>query len=243
MGAMLLRPDGDDAVICIGQASHAWVSGQLAAAWAGEIPHRADALLAATQHDIGMAQYDLTPALDPESGRPVDFMGMPLEVHLRLWSLAPQRLFTQSRRAALIVSLHGTKLYGRRDLGRLPEDRADDVRAYLAGQRALQERLAAETGVSAAERDRLQALMFTWDWLSLGLCLGWAPATFEEGGLRLTETSVEPWPFASDNVEVVCEGRRLTERAESEAELHALLERAERVELRFALTRAPSDAP
>src|SRR3954466_8598328 len=117
---MLVRPDGDDAVILIGQAAHAWVAGQLAAAWAGAVPHRADAILGAIQHDVGMAQYDLTPELDAQTGWPVGFMQMALDTHLRLWSLAPQRLFTQSRRAALIVSLHGTKLYARRDLERLP---------------------------------------------------------------------------------------------------------------------------
>jgi hypothetical protein len=240
---VLLRPDRDGSVVVIGQAAHAWVSGQIARAWAGAIPHRPAAELAATQHDVGMAQWDLTPALDPQTGWPVGFMQMALATHLELWSRAPQRLLTQSRVAALIVSLHGTKLYERRDLGRLSAEQADAVRAYLAGQRVLQARLAAEAGVSSEEQRALQALMFTWDWLSLGLCLKWAPATFEEGGLELRADTVAPWPFAADAVTFVCEGRRLTERAGSEPELHALIERSERVELRFALTRAPSGAP
>jgi hypothetical protein len=240
---MLLRPDTGDATILIGQAAHAWVSGQLAARWAAPIPHREAALLAAVQHDVGMAHHDLTPDLDPGTGWPVGFMQMRLATHLRLWSLAPQRLFTQSRTAALIVSLHGTNLYARRDLGRLAPEEADDVRAYLAGQRALQRALAAEAGVTDEELATLQRLMFTWDWLSLALCLKWAPATFAEGGLTLTETTIEPWPFTGDEIEVVVEGRRLAERASTRAELHAAIERAERVDLRFTLTRAPSGAP
>jgi hypothetical protein len=239
---MLVRPDGDDAVLVVGQAAHAWLAGQIAAAWAGELPHRAALELAATQHDVGMAEHDLTPALDAATGWPVGFMQMPLEDHLRLWSLAPQRLFTQSRKAALVVSLHGTKLYERRDLARLAPEQADAVRAYLAGQRALQERLRAETGVSVAEAAAMQALMFEWDWLSLGLCLGWAPATFGDAR-RLEERTVAPWPFAADAVDFVVEARRLTERSATEPELHAALERAERVDLRFVLTRAPSGAP
>jgi hypothetical protein len=241
---VLVRPEGEDAVLCIGQPAHAWVSGQIAQAWAGEVPHRPAVELAAAQHDVGMAAWDLAPALDPGTGWPVGFMRMELDEHLRLWSLAPQRLFTQSRVAALAVSLHGTKLYERRDLDRLEPAQADAVRAYLAGQRALQERLMHETGVTPDEAAEMQRLLFAWDWLSLGLCLGWAPSDFgADPRMRLTAGTVAPWPFAADAVTFVTEGRRLTERATSAPELHALLERAERVALRYSLTRAPSGAP
>src|SRR5215207_8209916 len=125
---MLLRPDGD-AVIAIGQAGHAWISGQLARAWAEPVPHPLATQLAAEQHDVGMAQWDLTPDLDPETGRPVPFTKMALETHLGLWSAAPQRLLTQSVLAALAVSLQATRLYERRDLDHLAAAQADAVRA------------------------------------------------------------------------------------------------------------------
>jgi hypothetical protein len=249
---MLLRADGD-AVVAIGQASHAWMSGQLARAWGnatvGEVEHREEACLAAEQHDVGMAQWDLAPELNPETGRPKSFLEMDLSTHLGLWSAAPQRLFTQSRLAALLVSLHGTSLYQMRDLGRMPPADADAVRAYLAGQRALQERLAAETGVSPATRLRLQRQLFAWDWLSLALCLDWAPSSL--GGVPGAGDDVElrlepgpdagvlrPWPFGADALEVGCEGRRLEGRLSTAAELHAALERAPRVDLCFRLARA-----
>jgi hypothetical protein len=229
---VVLREDGD-AVICIGQASHAWLSGQLARAWRGVAP-REEACLAAEQHDVGMAQWDLAPALNPRTGRPQSFLEMPLATHLALWSEAPRKLFTQSRYAAALVSMHGTALYELRDLAKLSEEDAGAVRAYLAGQRALQERLRQEVGASDAELRRNQMLLWTWDWLSLALCLDWAPAslsdlTLGEGG------SLDPWPFAEDAIEVRCEGRRLEGRYEDEAALHAALERAPRVELRFSL--------
>ena len=240
---MLVR-EVDGSALCIGQASHAWVSGQIARAWAEELPHREAVCLAAEQHDVGMAHWDLAPALDPGTGLPLHFMRMPLDVHLRLWSLAPQRLFTQSRVAALLVSLHGTRLYERRDLGRLEEEQADTVRAYLAGQRALQERLAAQAGLDRGTVERLQALLFAWDWLSLALCLDWAPD--ELGGpvpLRLHDGTVEPWPFAADEVTLRCEGVRLEGRASSEPELHAMLEAAPREELAWTITKGPCGAP
>src|SRR4051812_41149960 len=222
-GGVLLRTD-DDGVVAIGQASHAWLSGQLARAWGGaalgDVAHREATCLAADQHDVGMALWDLAPDLDPATGLPVPFTAMPLATHLRLWASAPQRLLSQSRVAALLVSLHGTTLFARRDLTRLDPADADEVRAYLAGQRALQERLGAETDVDVAPRPRLRRQLFGGDWLSLALLRGWAPASPPgapgAGGdveLQLTRRAgrevhaVRPWPFVAEDLHVVAEGR------------------------------------
>lgn len=233
---MLLRREGDDAVVAIGQASHAWLSGQLARAWRPRPEPWEEVCLAAEQHDVGMAQWDLAPALNPDTGLPMSFMEMPLDVHLRLWHAAPARLLTQSRHAALLVSLHGTALYERRDLTRLDEDGADAVRAYLAAQRVLQARLAAEVGADPGALREQQRLLRCWDALSLALCLDWRD--HEAGGVRLVEgRRLDPWPFEPDGLTVRCEGRRLTGRCDTEPELHAALERAPRVELAFTLRR------
>jgi hypothetical protein len=241
---MLVRDWSGGAALCIGQASHAWISGQLARAW-DPLPAE-EACLAAEQHDVGMAEWDLTPALDPDTGWPVNFMAMALDDHIALWTAAPTRLFTQSRHAALLVSLHGTALYAQRDLSRLPPAGADAVRGYLAGQRALQARLAGELGLGEDELRRDQARVFCWDALSLALCLGWPPYTTPEvdgrtlrleaaGNRRFT---LDPWPLRPDRLEVRCEGRVLTRRATTAAGLHDALERAERVDLRYVLVPA-----
>ena len=137
---MLIRPEGDG-VVAIGQAAHAWMSGQLARAWGNErfdTPEpREEVCLAAEQHDVGMAEWDLAPRLHPSEGRPLSFMEMALEDHLRLWSAAPAKLMSQSAYAALLVSMHGTALYELRDLARLEPAEAEAVRAYLARERAL----------------------------------------------------------------------------------------------------------
>jgi hypothetical protein len=97
---VLLREEGGD-VLCIGQASHAWISGQLARAWGNDLfpppSPREEVCLAAVQHDIGMAGWDLQPSLNPATGRPHSFLEMPLPVHLELWTAAPSKLLTQSR--------------------------------------------------------------------------------------------------------------------------------------------------
>ena len=248
---MLIRPDGDD-VVAIGQASHAWLSGQLARAWGNdrfEVPQpREEVCLAAEQHDVGMAEWDLAPRLHPTEGRPLSFMEMELEEHLRLWSAAPAKLLSQSAYAALLVSMHGTALYELRNLDRLPPAEAGAVRAYLARERAWQERLLAVLGADREQARRNQRLLFAWDGLSLALCLRWdgyvaddVPATeAEERAVRLEPLvdglfTLDPWPLAADEVTVRCAGRRLTGRYATEAELHAALEEAPAVALSFTL--------
>src|SRR3954465_12916444 len=167
---MLLRPDGDD-VVCIGQPAHAWLSGQMAARWRPRPEPYEEVVLAATQHDAGMADWDAAPELNPDSGLPQSFMEMALNTHIKLWTHAPHRVLPQSRYAALLVSMHGTALYGMRDLDRMEPDDAGKVRAYLSGQQELQRRLG--EGLDPTQVERNQQLIWALDFLSLALCLRW----------------------------------------------------------------------
>jgi Protein of unknown function (DUF3891) len=222
---MLLREEGD-AVVCIGQPAHAWVSGQIARAW-GEPPDPwEEVCLAAEQHDIGMAQWDLAPELNPETGRPYSFMQMHLPTHVALWAAAPRLVLAQSRYAAVPVSMHGVALYERRDLDALPAEEARIVREYLDSQRRFQDELIESLGAGRTEVKRNQQLVWAWDSLSLGLCLGW----------DLTEM-LDPWPFRDPHVEFHTEGRRLEGRFGDEAELRAAFAEAPWVTLEFALDR------
>ena len=251
MRHVLVREDGD-AVVVIGQASHAWLSGQLARAWGGDavapVEPREEVCLAAEQHDVGMALWDLAPSLNPETGRPRSFLEMELAVHLALWTAASEHLLTQSRYAALLVSRHGTILYGRSDLDAMAPERAEPIRAFLAQQREVQAGLIADLGIAESDVDRNAKLVFAWDWLSLGLCLGWeegdtpaVPLAGGDGRIHFVPTedgaTLDPWPFAVPELEVHCEGRRLEGRYEDEAALHAALDRAPPVRQTFRLTR------
>jgi hypothetical protein len=222
---MLLRPDGDD-VIAIGQPAHAWLSGQLARAWADPVEPWEEVCLAAEQHDLGMAAWDAEPKLNPETGLPRSFMELELDDHLEIWWRAAPLVLQQSRYAALLVSMHGTALYERR---KLDDDRA---RAFLAGQAELQDRLLADlradprTAAAAADDvvRRNQQLVWRWDSLSLGLLLGW-------------ELELDPWPFREDRVALRCEGRRLCGRFDDEQAMRAALAAAPWVTLEFELAR------
>lgn len=250
---MLLRADGDD-VIAIGQPAHAWLSGQLARAWGnerfGSVEPWEEACLAAEQHDAGMAPWERAPTLNPQTGLPRSFMELPLDEHLEIWWRAAPLVLPQSRYAALLVSMHGTALYERRDVARLSPADVERVHAFLAGQRELQEQLVATlktdpTTAPAVELvSRNQRLVWTWDSLSLGLLLGWAP--FELAAVPTADGEVdiavgktlEPWPFGAPRLTLRCEGRRLTGRFDDEATMREALAVAPWVTIDMTLTAA-----
>lgn len=245
---MVLREEGE-AVIAVGQASHAWLSGQLARAWGNErlgaLARREEVILAAEQHDVGWAEWDLIPTLDPRTGLPHAFADVGVDTHLAVWRDAPRRLLSQSVYAALLVSLHGTALQERRDLEALDVKQAAAVHAYLADQRAFQHRLTEDLD---ADRDLLahhRQLLWTWDGLSLALLLRWDPFVAEDvptatgpAELRLSGPTLDPWPFASERLSVHCEGRRLEGRFADEDELARALAEAPPEPLTFTLAPA-----
>jgi hypothetical protein len=251
---VLLRSDGDG-VIAIGQPAHAWLSGQLARAWGNErfgaVEPWEEVCLAAEQHDVGMAAWERRPTLNPETGLPRSFMELGLDEHLEIWWSAAPLVVPQSRYAALLVSLHGSALYERRDLTRLGPADVERVRAFLAGQRELQDELLASlradprTAADAAERRvRLnQRLVWTWDSLSLGLLLGWAPfelsavpAAIGEVDIEVQARTLEPWPFRDDRITLRCEGRRLAGRFDDEDTMRNALADAPWVTLELELS-------
>lgn len=248
---MLLRED-DDGVLAIGQPSHAWLSAQLARAWGNErfgaVEPWEEVCLAAEQHDVGWDSLDLEPLHDGETGYPRSFMAMPVDLHLSLFRDGPRRLVSQSRYAALLVSMHGARLYARRDLERASPEDAAAIRAFLAEQREFQsgllQALRTDRRIAPAAREevleRNSLLVWTWDYLSLAVCLGWAPACAKSCptaagapvDLRLTpgpragQLCVDPWPFAVGELTVHCEGRRLRSGFADVAALRSAFERA-----------------
>jgi hypothetical protein len=230
---MLLR-QVEGAVIAIGQASHAWVSGQLARAWDPRPEPYEAVCLAAEQHDVGMAQWDLLPTLNPATGLPTTFIELDLDTHVRLWSAAPARLLTQSSYAAALVSLHGSRLYALRDLEAMDPGEADKIRTWEATQSAFRARLIGQLGADVEVLRAQQALMWCWDSLSLGLLLGWETFTVE--GITLRDGAVlDPWPLSVPELTVVCDGRRLEGTFTDEGAMRDALEAAEHVGLSFTL--------
>jgi hypothetical protein len=247
---MLIRQD-DRGVLAIGQPAHAWLSGQLARAWGnqqfGSVEPWEEVCLAAEQHDVGWRKLDLEPSFNPDTGLPHSFMETPLDVHLALWTEGPRSLVSQSRYAALLASVHGWRLYERRDLDRMAPQEAEAVRAFLAGQLAFQDELKRVLDPDPDLLERNGRLVWTWDYLSLALCLNWSPATAEGAPTAgdLTDMQIEirpdgrahlaPWPFGVDSLTVRTEGRRLSGPFEDEAQMRSAFASApwEMLELRL----------
>ena len=229
---MVLRP-ADPGVICIGQPAHAWLSGQLARAWAEPFEPREEICLAVAQHDLGMAEWDAAPTLNPDTGFPHSFLEMPLETHVRLWSRAPELALVQSRWAGLLVSMHGAALYGRR--------RGEPgVGEFLDAQAELQADLRASMGVSEEDAARHQRRLAAWDWMSLALCMDRLPATVEDPALEMRgggkdTVIVDPWPFVAGAVDLHVEGRHLPQPFDDEEAMRTALAAADWVTLEFDL--------
>ncbi len=246
---MLVRPNADGAV-AIGQLSHSWLSGQIARAWGNERfegpQPREEVVLGAQQHDIGWALFDLEPSFNADTGLPRNFLELSVEQHLSIWSDAPEHLLSQSLRAALVVSMHGSSLSELRiAAGReLPS-----LRAHVERERARQARLCELLGVAPEQAERTRRQMWTWDGMSLALCLGWRPFVAKDVPTRGDELldvelserddgtiTLDPWPFAVERLELRCEARQLAARYEDEAAMQAGFREAEPLMLEFALS-------
>jgi hypothetical protein len=220
-------------LLLISQPAHAWVSGQLARHWGNDgFPTPSEEVcLAAEQHDNGFLQWERSPTLNPETGLPYSFLEMPTKDHLGLWSQGIAQMLRYGRYPALLVSMHFTPLALKMMQERTGKD-IEALRVWLDEQETFQHTLVTSLandffyGSRVAEerigpdRDLVSLL----DWMSLQLCLNFReerllqqmPAGSRPGAITITASSseehtarVEPWPFRTPTVEVVCEGRRL----------------------------------
>lgn len=255
---MLLRED-DEGLIAIAQPAHAWVSGQMGRAWGndlfGDVEPFEETCLGAEQHDCGWLGWERRPALNPETGRPFTVFEVHGSDHFQIWTTGPRLAAIQNPYAGLLVSLHGTGLYARfRSHSTDPE-----VMSFMASEEAHQNeliRLLAQDPryarhVAPEALKRNQALLATWDLLSLHFCLRGAPRRQVQGvpgrehdidiELRRVEGetySLDPWPFRHDSELLVVTGRRLAPTSfASEDAMRDTLERAPFVNLEFRLER------
>jgi len=247
---MLLVPHPDGHV-AVAQPAHGWMCGQLGRAWGNErfgtVTPFEEVCLAAEQHDTGWAEWERAPTLDPKTGLPHTFSTAPFTVNLAIHAAWSQALVTQSRYAALLVSLHHASFFqAPPPLGRLREG-GRKIQAFLDDLAALQTDLQASLGVDAAEVERNRRLVRTWDGLSHDLLLGLAPRT-REGVPAANDTLVDlhvdrsgdvhtldPWPFTSGRVVVRTEGRLLEGTYRDENVMRRALAEAPWVDLSYEL--------
>lgn len=237
---MLVR-DAGDAWQIVMQTDHGDLAGQLVAAWGGEgfrAPARlAGAVIAATRHDDGWAVWERRPRLDPETGAPRNFLGVPVAPHLAFYRAGVEVVCDEDRYAGLLVSMHMSGLYRQR-YGVVPagpmrlsaEERAL-ADAFCDQEEERQAALAALLEVSEEERWHDYALLQVADLVSLfcglgdlesGAVSGAAEAvpTADGARVRVALEAVGPWrlraapfPFARAPLALTMVRRLLPKRA------------------------------
>lgn len=110
---MIARPF-DGALALITQPDHAHLARRImdhCVALAGH-PRRADILHAVGEHDIGWAEPDGAPVVDPETSRLADFVRLPLPDRQDVWRRGVARLAGRPWSAALVAH-HAVTVYDR----------------------------------------------------------------------------------------------------------------------------------
>jgi Protein of unknown function (DUF3891) len=228
--------------------------GQLARAWGndrfGTVHPSEEVCLAAEQHDVGMASWDLAPDLDPASGLPATVMTMELGTHLELQLEGPRLLSTQSRYAALLASKKHCVMYQNPGAASLVRKRSREIRDFLERSAAFQAELRPTLDAPDEEIERNWRLVRTWDALSHNILLERAPCVRTEvpaaNGAHVDlelaprdgALALDPWPFEAPRVVVRTEGRLLEDTFSDREELHAALARAPWIELTYELVSA-----
>lgn len=223
--------------LLISQPAHAWVSGQLAAAWGNEsfgvVEPFAEVRLAAEQHDIGWLEWEAAPTLNPSTGLPRTFRDLPTLEHLAVWAPAGTMALVYGPYVALLVSRHGTGLYNKfHDFSRDTLEEAEAARTFMSQGQIFEDSLLKQLSGSEhyklySDTDALQRnsrLISIWDALSLALCAGIdtefnisnVPSAADPQSITLRRTqgdseriSLDPWPFRERSVSVTCVGRRI----------------------------------
>ncbi|NHC35687.1 DUF3891 family protein [Scytonema millei] len=249
-------------IIAIAQPTHAWIAGCLAQAWGNEdfgyFTPREEVCLGAAIHDIGWVFWEDKPTLNPQTGYPHNFMELPSEISVKIWSGVKHLTLSYGRYAALLISLHGTGLFERfRKWENSPES-TQLVKEYLQQEYAFQEQLinhlkndtyyANYAIPEAIHRNR--NLVAIWDSLSLALCMGvqeerqfdGIPTALGETTLTLVplddkfeKVKVSPWAFDRDEVKLNYDGRVLRNRFTDETQMRQALANAEWVNMSTVL--------
>jgi hypothetical protein len=227
---MIRRLLGTERWGLISQVEHARLSGALAVAWEPErfagLP-RDEFIAAIAHHDDGWSAWEVSPKVDPQSGRPLDFTETPLRDSLAIWRESITRAEHYGPLAASMVSGHFSALLERFS-SRWKSDAALERLAhdFLSEQRKArdhlldkwQHRSAREAGRALA--DHAVAWLQMFDAISLWLCCAERTAGEQfnppdSAGLLMRpnsgpyEIEVSPWPFRGETLDLKAIGRSI----------------------------------
>ena len=252
-------------IIAIAQPTHAWIAGCLAQVWGnqdfGNFAPREEVCLGTAIHDIGWVFWENEPTLNPQTGYPHNFMELPSEISVKIWSGVKHLTSSYGRYAALLVSLHGTGLFERFRKWENSPEFTRLAREYLQQEYAYQTQLInnlqndsyyANFATSEAIQHN-RKLVEIWDLLSLALCIGlreerqFDDVPTASGKTTLTlipiddkfeKVKVSPWAFAQNEVKLNYDGRVLDKKFTDQNQMRQALANAECINMSTILLPA-----
>lgn len=224
---MIVRDD-DSSFLLIAQHDHARLARDIVAAIRTEPALESDSretiLFATREHDNGWIEVDAEPTIDPDTGRPCDFIAGPARVKHDLWPRGIRRAAQSDPRAGALIAQHAVTVYAYRES-------EPEWQAFFGPITALRDDLLAQIGAgdgTAREAfDREYRSVRLGDSLSLQFCNGWTTPqeTFDyRAELRGSSLVISPDPFAGASVPLRVMARRVpARRYTSDADLRKAL--------------------
>jgi hypothetical protein len=224
---MIVRDEGTT-LLLITQSDHAQLAADLVAQIRTETALDSSArdtiLLATREHDNGWTEVDADPTIEPETGRPRDFMTGPAPVKHELWLRGVTRLARANEHAGALVAEHAVTVYGYR---RTEPDWVPFFDSIAAMRDALLQQLGLLSGAPRESFDSHYRCVRLGDSFSLQFCNGWA-APQTTLGYRASMSGatllISPDPFGGATVPLRVIGRRIpSRRYKDDADLRAAL--------------------
>jgi hypothetical protein len=224
---MIVRETNSDFFL-ITQPDHAQLAEEIVKAVKSETALKGEAreaiLLATREHDNGWTEVDAFPTIEPDSGRPCDFMHGPAAVKHELWLRGVTRTAMKDPHAGALIAEHAITVYGYRqhdaDWDRFFE-------ALRAIRDDLLQRIGRHVGTRLADFAHEYRCVRLGDSLSLHFCHAW---TTPQTTLGYTATIdgpdlvISPDPFDGATIPLRVIGRRIAARSyASDADLRAAL--------------------
>ena len=242
---MLVRDAGEAWQIVL-QTDHADLCAELARAWRPRPEPFGSVLTATERHDDGWAVWEQAPLVEPETGRPLNFLDVPVPAHLTFYRACIAAVSDQDPYAGLLISMHGAGIYRQRygtdlalSLTRAAEV-AEQVEEFVAEQEASHPVRLAATGHSDDERWADYHLLQLYDRLSLYFCMrdvengeSWEIGDYRLAPLGPWRVTVDPYPFVDSPARFSLVRRLVPKRARTQSEFPAefFALAAERVEI------------
>lgn len=248
---MIIRNTKTGELVLVPQTEHSKLVGQLAAQWgngyfAAPAPF-ASVVRAATFHDFGWIPYESDPLFNVETGGTLHYLDVPNSpTQLKAYQDCADWMSSIDAYSGMLVAMHRTGLWQRRyeviehpkaylqPAGRLPVQRSDEVKAFIASSEAQQARVRADfdEGQVWTNYRLLQVLDLLGLYFSCqepdDLTITPVPVAYavdKSEGVRLTmkpvghnEVAFDPFPFRARGYTISLGVKRLAERKYADAE-------------------------